>query len=131
MTLLDLLEDSLATYRLTRLVTKDKIAEPLRHWWIRDAYAGAEYPAAPTRQWARDALEGRNGQREDPEQAVQLDPEAPKLAYFITCPWCVGIWIALLCALLRWILPAPAWRALRRMLATSAIAALVETQAEA
>ena len=46
---------ALATFRLTRLLVEDKIAEPVRDRLAEDA-------------------EGR-------------------LAYFVTCPWCVSVWV--------------------------------------
>lgn len=114
--MLALIEDSLAVYRLTRLLTKDRVARSWRAGSIRTAYAN-------------------DGRRLDPfldDAAVEWkaanDDDPPKLAYFVTCPWCVGLWVAAGCALVRWILPAPAWAALRRVLATSAIAALVQTE---
>ena len=50
---------ALATYRITRIVTADKVTERPRAW--------AEDRAA----------DGH-----------------PKLTYFVTCPWCVSIYIA-------------------------------------
>ena len=55
--------DALATYRLTRLVTSDRITEGARR------RAGGWDPAIATM-------------------------TRPGLFDFLTCPWCVGIWVA-------------------------------------
>lgn len=53
-----------ATMRLTRLVNEDKITEPIRGWFFG---------------------------HDDPDE---LEPEEiGRWAYFITCPWCVSIWV--------------------------------------
>jgi hypothetical protein len=50
-----------ATGRLTRLLTADKITEPLRHWVI---------------------------------QRTRTTTAADRASYFVTCPWCVSMWVA-------------------------------------
>lgn len=107
----DLALDGLAVYRLTRLVTRDKIGEPLRHAVIRSAYRRAGY--------LNEAV--------DPEVAVEVDPDPPKLAYLVTCPWCLGLWATAAAGLVRWVAGPDAWRALRRPLAVAAVAGLVQT----
>lgn len=59
----EILLNSLATYRLTRLVIEDEVTNELR------AMAYEQINKLP------DAL-------------------ANKLNYFLTCPWCVSIWVA-------------------------------------
>jgi len=53
-----------ASVRLTRLVTVDKVAFPLRRW------AAAKGP--------------------------------PGLGAWLSCPWCVGFWITLVCVAVQW-----------------------------
>jgi hypothetical protein len=75
-----LLVDALAVARLTRLVTKDKIADPLREHWIAEAfYATGITAPSPGLDW---------------QQMAVLDPLTPKRASFITCPWCTSFWLA-------------------------------------
>ena len=57
-----------ATMRLTRLVNEDAITEPIRSWFFR-----------------------RDGDELEPD-------EIGRWAYFITCPWCVSIWVGALVA---------------------------------
>jgi hypothetical protein len=63
-----LIVDALAVYRLAILITKDTITEPLRDRII-----------AMPKTWS--------------SPAERISPR-PRLAAFITCPWCVSIWIA-------------------------------------
>lgn len=110
-----LLVDALACYRLTRLVTADEIAEPLRARWIRLAYRIEEGFPIDDR---REPDVGESWQ-----DVVEQDPQPPKLATFIVCRWCTGMWISLGVILVarryRW------WPALADALACSAAAALV------
>lgn len=72
---------SLAAYRVTRLVTLDKITEPifgaLRLWleerWIRK-HAGDDENLA--------CLYGKS------------ETWNSKLAFLLSCPWCLGFWVS-------------------------------------
>lgn len=67
MTPTDLVTDTLATVRLTRLVLDDEITEPLR-----------------TR--ALDALIHTG------ETRPELKPFTDKIEYLLSCPWCTSVW---------------------------------------
>lgn len=114
--MIDLLFDALAAYRLTRLVTADTITRPLRARWIRAAYVSAYEPDSD---WA---LSERTEAEWD--RIPRDDDDAPKLAEFVTCPYCVGIWISGLVVLFRRYAHG-AWSPLAKVLALSAIAALM------
>jgi hypothetical protein len=66
---------------VTRLVTSDKITEPvfdpLREW--------LEY------RWIRKNT--RPGSREEFD-AVESEKFNSKLAYLLSCPWCLGFWVS-------------------------------------
>jgi hypothetical protein len=74
MTGLELVVLGLATYRLTRLIYKDDITEPVRSklWW---------YLRSPVAKTAR-------------ERHSKTLPAAEWLFRLIGCPYCVGIWCA-------------------------------------
>lgn len=57
----------LSTFRLTWLVNNDTIARPLRAWAYR-----------------------HDVKRHGPVD----DDEVPPLSYFVTCPWCVSMYVA-------------------------------------
>lgn len=63
---------TLAAYRITRLVTKDTIAEPVTErvrWWFE-------------RRWQR---------KHGPGSGEDWNS---KLAYLLSCPWCLGFWVS-------------------------------------
>lgn len=103
--------DLLAVYRLTRLVTADSIAEPLRTCYVRAVYAGSGRP-----------LPDVPDDRELAEAAMD-DPDHPKWAELVSCRWCAGMWLALgvvfVARRFRW------WPAMADALAASAAAAIV------
>lgn len=70
--LLLLVLDALAAYRLTRLLVDDAVAAP-----IRDALVGRAH------------ADGRDLSGHRPVVAAR-----PRMAEFLTCPWCVSIWMA-------------------------------------
>lgn len=80
-----LLVYALAVARLTRLITSDKITEGLRgrviRWADHRAGINPDDPFAPT----------------------------PMLSYFVTCPWCVSIYIAGIAAPLAYWLGESPW----------------------
>ncbi len=64
--------DALAVYRLTRLVCADTITAPLREWLVG----------------TRPAVERQlSGSR-------IMIAARPRVAAFITCPWCVSPWLS-------------------------------------
>lgn len=98
-----LVVDALALARLTRLVTKDTITEPLRDEWVAEAYerSGRDLPPFP-----------------------DLDPDPPKMAAFITCPWCTSVWLAAGVVAARRLVPS-LWDPVARLLAGSQIAGFI------
>ena len=72
---------ALAAYRVTRLVTTDKIAEPIFE---------------PIRQrledrWIRKHTEPGSNEEFD---AVESDKWNSKLAFLLSCAWCLGFWVS-------------------------------------
>lgn len=76
------LVDVLAAFRLTRLVTRDTITRPARTRIIRYAYESSGR-----------ALLG--GDEAEIDEYPHTDQDAPKLAAFIICPWCVSTWCSI------------------------------------
>jgi hypothetical protein len=114
----DLVLDALASYRLTRFVTADVLTQDARDQWIL-----ATYVAAGRNEWAHAQI------GDDPapgawQALVESDDRAPKLAVLVTCRWCAGFWISASIVLVRAIAPR-LWRPLARALAFSAGAALL------
>jgi hypothetical protein len=72
---------ALACYRMTRFVVKDTIAEPifgrlreaLEHRWIR-----------------KHTAPGSNEEFD----AIESEKFNSKLAYMLSCPWCLGFWVS-------------------------------------
>lgn len=88
--------DALAVYRLTILVTRDTITEPVRQW-IRAAgrtTAGVPRPGRAAARWIFD---------------------------LVTCPWCSGVWIAGAVVLLTVYTPG-GWKYAAYLLACAAVA---------
>ncbi len=110
--------DALATFRLTRLITKDQITADLRGRVVRRVYlrdrAGAiDTPGVRPAEWA----------------TVPLDDDlAPNLATLITCEWCTSVWIAFGVLAARRLAP-DVWDPIARALALSAVAGLVSNHA--
>jgi len=107
--------DALAAYRLTRLVTADTIAAPIRDRWVEAAYVAqgrAEqhrpHPELPNA-WSEEAM---------------ADDDPPKLAELVVCRWCAGMWVSLGVVAARRLAPR-AWGPLATALALSAGAALL------
>lgn len=112
---LELATDALAAYRLTRLVTADTIAAPIRDRWVEASYVAqgrAEqhrpHPEVPGA-WSEEAM---------------ADEDPPKLAELVVCRWCAGMWVSLGVVAARRTLPR-AWGPLATALAFSAGAALL------
>lgn len=105
--------DALAIHRLTRLATADTITQPVRARIIRAAYElrdGARPAEHETDAWW-DAM-------------PEADEDAPKLAAFVRCRWCTGLWISVVVVAGRRYAPR-AWEPLARVLAGSTAAALL------
>lgn len=105
--------DALAVHRLTRLATADTITRPLRARIIRGAYElrdGHEPAEHETESWW--------------DKLPESDDDAPKLAAFVICRWCTGLWISCFVVVARRYAPR-AWEPLARVLAGSTAAALL------
>lgn len=127
----DTLVDVAAAYRLTRLITDDVILQPVRAEVILTAYLGPR----PTGVWRRRGRKPRtpDGPGYDDLMAMtdadldalpEADDDAPKLADFIRCRWCVGLWIAGVTVAARRYAPR-AWNPVARVLAVGAAATLL------
>lgn len=111
---LGLVLDGLAIYRLTRLATADTITRPARARLIRKAYElrdGTTTTSSDVSDYEWDRL---------PED----DDDAPALAEFVKCRWCMGLWISGFVIVARRYAPR-VWDPLARVLAGGAAAALV------
>lgn len=117
--------DALATFRLTKLVVDDQLTAELRDAVIESAYETAGR-AAQMRELHPEALTYPSGWA---EAVVPNDPNAPKLAFLVTCPWCAGMWVALGVVAARRLVPR-AWAPLARALAFSAVAGLMSESIE-
>lgn len=118
---IETLIDVLATFRLTRLVTTDTITAEVRDGVIEAAYrADGAYEHVASRHLGEDNHPG--AWADYVTSGEDLDP--PKIATLVTCPWCAGMWVALLVVALRRIAPG-LWRPLGRALALSGAAGLI------
>lgn len=97
-----LLLDALACYRLTRLVVADSLTEPARRWLIG---------SVPTSDHMLDGSRISVAAR-------------PRLAEFLSCPWCVSFWTAIGVVLMQSWIPS-AWLYVSAVLAFSALAGLL------
>ncbi len=117
-----LVVDALATYRLTRLVVEDQLTIDLRAKVIEGAYRRAGETANACRiatETGHDVLTADAW-----VDVVANDPDPPKLAYLVTCPWCSSIHVAVTVVVLRRLFPRW-WGAVAEGLALSAVAGLV------
>lgn len=94
--------DALAVFRLTRLAIADTITQPLRQWLI------GSRPATTL---------DMGGER-------IMVAARPRLAIFVTCPWCVSPYVAAAIVALQALAPA-ACLLITAVLAFSAIAGLL------
>lgn len=115
-TSMDLAVDALAAHRVTRLIVSDKITENFRGRIVRAAYRarGDEFA------WSDD---GKIPKREWAVMPKQ-DADAPMLAYFMTCPWCVGMYVSAGVAVAQKVAPR-FWNPIARVLAASSVAGLL------
>lgn len=114
-----LVVDALAAYRLTKLVVDDQLTAE-----VRDAIIEAAYVAAGRREGVLADHEGARTPGFWADEIVPNDPDPPKLAFLVTCPWCAGMWVALGTVAAGRIAP-KLWRPLADALATSAAAGLI------
>lgn len=114
----ELLVDALAAFRITRLIVADDITEPPRARLLQAIYAA--------------------GDREPPADvgvgctwtdAVHQDPDPPKLATLVTCPWCAGFYVSLGVVVARRLAPR-FWRPVARAFALSGVAGIIGSQFE-
>lgn len=103
--------DGLATLRITRLVASDYLTAP----W-RDRFILSRYRKVGTTDLGDLAA--------DPTSYALHDQDAPRLAYLVTCWWCVSVWVAIGVAVCRWLVP-DQWNAVAWVLACSAVAASI------
>lgn len=115
---LRLVVDALATFRLTKLVTHDTLTLE-----AREAVIAGAYRRAGRDEWAEEQM-AAEGPRSWQEDVVPNDPDPPKLATLVTCPWCAGAWLALGVVVARRLFPR-AWSAVAEVFALSAAAGLV------
>jgi len=108
---------ALAVVRATLLLTTDKISEPLRDriaLRVKDR-AWAEHDALVRRVADQYDATGATPTEEQGEELKRLGREAEHrerhsyLGYFVTCPWCVSMWMALPAAIVWWNWPTEAW----------------------
>lgn len=121
---LELAVDALATFRLTRLVVADVLTAEARDAIVEGAYASAGRRERAVAEWLPEGeAVGRWA------EAVANDPDPPKLATLVTCPWCTGMYLAAGVALARRVAPRP-WSALAKVLALSAAAGIIASAIE-
>jgi hypothetical protein len=113
----DLLVDAIAAYRLTHLVTTDRITRRFRVWVAKREYGDLARQHAPHEPMA-DVLGGSDAWW---DERPTIDADPPLGSEFVHCPWCVGMWIALgITAARRY--ADQAWEPLARALVVSAVA---------
>ncbi len=117
-----LLVDALATYRLTKLVVDDQITAEWRDAVIRWAYETQDDPDTGMHIAQAAGIEVLTPGAW--AEIVANDPDPPKLAYLVTCPWCASVHCAALVVLARRLFPRW-WAGVGEALALSAVAGLV------
>jgi hypothetical protein len=128
MTPAELLADSLACHRLTRLVAADVITQPLRDrvlaWAWRDRAGEVVDALRPSDPWPS-PVQLRHLPAGSIQQAMEEETltDPPKLATLITCRWCAGVYVAAAVTVLS-AARVPGWRWASRGLACASAAAL-------
>lgn len=121
--------DSLAAHRLTRLVTADTITQPLRDRVLAWAWHARAQEVLLTAHSAGLPSERTHDLRRLPEGWIQEAMETkaledpPKLATLVTCRWCAGVYVAAAVTALRAVEPR-GWGWVARGLACASAAAL-------
>lgn len=118
MNAVDLAVDALATHRLTRLATRDRITRRPRAEIIIRSYAEFDREQGNRRHAWTDA---------DWEELARTDETAPAGAAFIVCAWCTSIWIGAAVVAARRYAPG-VWDPLARALASSTVVGLIAEQ---
>lgn len=115
--------DALASYRATKLVVNDQLTAELRDAVVEAAYvsAGRAYYASTQADWSEGVDLARPGGW---AELVANDPDPPKLAYLVTCPWCSGAYVAAAVVVARRLVPR-LWSPVAEALALSAAAGLI------
>jgi len=116
--------DAFAAHRLTRLVTRDTITRPIRARIIRGAYEHAPGWIGLANDAPGEGVYPLTQTESEWDSMPHDDDDAPKLAAFITCPWCVGLWISFGVVVARRY-ASGAWDPIARALALSSAAALL------
>ena len=110
---LTLVVDALSAYRITRLITKDTLTEEFRERVIAVSYDVERDHPEPSftgpRTW---------------HETFENDDDPPKLAYLITCPFCVSVYVAAGVVVARSLVPW-AWRPVARAAALAGVVALI------
>lgn len=127
--------DALAVYRITRLLTADTILDGPRGrfiaWANRRRDANVTVLVCPKCSIARTDSEFLCPLCRTPDAPTLLEAggnaEPSKLAYWITCPWCLGVWVAAGVVIARRVAPR-VWDPVARLLALSAIAGAASTR---
>jgi hypothetical protein len=127
--MIDLALDALAAYRLTRLVTKDTVTRPLRARLIRHAYENSPGWIGLASDSDGQGVHALTQTESEWDEMPHDDDDTPKLAAFIVCPWCVGLWISLGITAARRYTPR-AWAPLAHALALSTMAGLLASVGE-
>lgn len=118
--------DALAVYRLTRLAVEDGITQPVRDRIIEAAYT-ARGDAEEQRAAFAATIAGP-GDAEfmfsegDWQEIAESDPDPPKLAQLVVCPFCASVWVAL--GLVYVVRRRRFWPAMRDALALAGVVAL-------
>lgn len=114
------LVDALACFRITKLVTHDTLTVDARQAFIATAYR-----RAGRYEWAMNHIRppAEHLTVSWQEDVVPNDPDPPKLATLVTCPWCAGAWVALLVVIARRLAPRQ-WAFAAEVFALSAAAGL-------
>lgn len=109
-----LILDGVACYRITRLITKDRLFVNVRDNIIRNAYKATDTPFNASQVVA-------------PGDWVTLavaDPDAPATATLVTCRMCASIWVATGVILARGVAPKQ-WDPIAQMLTIASVGALI------
>jgi hypothetical protein len=87
---------ALAVARVTRLITADKITEPLRTRIMVALCAARRYPGHDMGH--ESTLQLGQVQKVMAIERMQDNGEAPMSVYMLGCPWCASIYVAALAA---------------------------------
>jgi hypothetical protein len=117
---LDLLIDILAAHRATILIARDRVTGPVRWRVIAFAY----------RRHHGNRFSIRKPYGPHVDQMVTDDPDPPKLAYFMHCLWCLGLWISIALVAVTLVTPRGAAVAKRALALSSALALIDEIVSE-